>query len=219
MSQRVLNINFHGIGTPPDRISEAERAVWVPRSCLAEILDRATREPEIGLSFDDGNSSDVEVAVPMLLERGLTAAFFIVSDRLGEAGYVSPGDVAAIARAGMAVGSHGATHRPWRALDEAELGRELTRSRATLEDHAGAAVTSAACPFGVYDRRVLRAVRGAGYERIFTSDGGVAQADQWLQPRTSLRAWDDGALIDQVRATGGLAGAALRGKRMVKAWR
>ncbi|MGH2884538.1 MAG: polysaccharide deacetylase family protein, partial [Solirubrobacteraceae bacterium] len=184
MSGRVLNINFHGIGTPPQRVSDAERVVWVSQACLAEILDRAIEEPEIRLSFDDGNACDIDVAVPMLAERGLSAAFFLVSERLGKAGYVSANDICDMARAGMTVGSHGATHRPWRNLAPAELAQELTTSRATLEDHAGVPVASAACPFGAYDRRVLRAVRQAGYERLFTSDGGLASPDEWLQPRT-----------------------------------
>ncbi len=51
---------------------------------------------------------------------------------------------------------------------------------------SSAAVTQAACPFGAYDRRVLRSLRGYGYERVFTSDGGRLRADRWLQARNSV---------------------------------
>jgi hypothetical protein len=50
----------------------------------------------------------------------------------------------------------------------------------------GVAVDEAACPFGSYDRKVLRALRSAGYKRVFTSDGGSTSSRAWLASRTSV---------------------------------
>ena len=44
----------------------------------------------------------------------------------------------------------------------------------------------AACPFGAYDRAVLSGLRRAGYRFVYTSDGGSAVKDQWLQARTTI---------------------------------
>ena len=82
----------------------------------------------------------------------------------------------------MRIASHGLAHRPWRGLGATELAAELEGSRRLLEAAAGRPVTHAACPFGSYDRRVLHALREAGYERVFTSDGGRRGARAGSRP-------------------------------------
>ena len=55
-----------------------------------------------------------------------------------------------------------------------------------------------AIPFGSYDRHVLRWLRAVGVTRAYTSDGGRARPDAWLQARTSLRHDMDAAWIARV---------------------
>jgi peptidoglycan/xylan/chitin deacetylase (PgdA/CDA1 family) len=86
----------------------------------------------------------------------------------------------------MTVGSHGCRHQRWRELDDDTLQDDLGVSRRILGEITGMAVTTAACPFGSYDRRVLRALKHAGYTTVYTSDGGTAGAGAWLCPRTSV---------------------------------
>jgi peptidoglycan/xylan/chitin deacetylase (PgdA/CDA1 family) len=139
------------------------------------------------ITFDDGNYSDVSHALPELAARGMTARFFVVAGRLGEAGFLSRADVRELARSGMKIGCHGMEHRSWRGMTSAEVRRELHIARAVIEDASQTEVLSAACPFGDYDRRVLRHLRAAGYTAVFTSDGGIARSGAWLQPRTTIR--------------------------------
>jgi peptidoglycan/xylan/chitin deacetylase (PgdA/CDA1 family) len=218
-ASNVININFHGIGEPPTWISDSERTVWMPIPGFGAVLDCIADQPDIRLTFDDGNASDVEVALPMLVERGLRATFFVVADRIDRLGYLSATDLKELAGHGMGIGSHGLSHRSWRGLDDRALAHELASSRSLIEHAAGVAVYSAACPFGSYDRRVLRGLRAGGYARVFTSDGGAARAGSWLQPRTSLRRWDDEAAIERIRSSGALQRATERAKRVAKAWR
>ena len=56
-----------------------------------------------------------------------------------------------------------------------------------IAEAAGEPVTSAACPFGAYDRQVLAALRRHGYSQVFTSDRRRARLGDWLQPRYSIR--------------------------------
>jgi peptidoglycan/xylan/chitin deacetylase (PgdA/CDA1 family) len=216
---RVFNFTFHGIGEPPGRVSDAERDVWVSEPLFQKMLDRVAGEEDIRLTFDDGNVSDAEVVVPSLTERGLQATFFVVADRIGRPGYLSATDLREFAALGMTIGSHGLSHRSWRELDDRALSGELAGSRRLIEDAAGVSVTLAACPFGAYDRRVVRHVRDAGYLAAFTSDGRAAHAADWLQPRISLRRWDNETAIDRALAAGGLRAASKRVKGLVKAWR
>lgn len=190
-------VNVHGVGDPPPRtLHEGEDDVWISVGQLEGLLDAAVGRPDVVITFDDGNLSDLEIGLPRLLERGLRARFFPCAGLLGEPGRIDPSGVRELQRAGMVVGSHGWAHRDWRELDwgprgAAEVADEMVRARRDLERLTGSEVTEVAVPFGSYDRHVLRALRRTGVRRVYTSDGGRARADAWLQPRTSIHADDD----------------------------
>jgi peptidoglycan/xylan/chitin deacetylase (PgdA/CDA1 family) len=131
------------------------------------------------------------VALPELRHRGLAARFFVVADRLDSPGYLTGDEMRELSDAGMAIGSHGFHHSSWRRLGDGELGDDLERARSTLESVLARPVTEASCPFGEYDRRVLRQLRRLGHERVYTSDGGRARAGAWLQARNTVTAgWE-----------------------------
>jgi len=222
MSQRIYNINFHGVGTPPSEIGASERRVWISQSFFAKSLDVLTisRIP-VRISFDDGNVSDYEVALPELSARNLNADVFIVADRIGTPNYLSAAQIREMHRLGHRIGNHGMHHESWRGLQDEDLQQKLRVARQTIEDIIGAAVTVAACPFGEYDRRVLRTLRSCGYKTVYTSDGGCAVPDAWLQPRETV--WND-TTIDDLKRTlsmhpAGPQNAVRRMKRFVKQWR
>jgi peptidoglycan/xylan/chitin deacetylase (PgdA/CDA1 family) len=177
-------LTFHGLGEPPKSVGESERRVWVPVGWLHAILQALSGR--VQLTFDDGNSSDTELVLPALQENERTARFFPLAGRIDQPGYLGAEDIAALSAAGMTIGSQGVQHRPWRTLPDRELEQELLGSRTRLGEIVGHEVTEAACPFGSYDRRVLRALRAAGYERVFNSDGGTCPASAWLSARTTV---------------------------------
>jgi peptidoglycan/xylan/chitin deacetylase (PgdA/CDA1 family) len=221
MSTPILNFTFHGIGDPPESVSVEERDVWLSRADFAASLDAIRALPSKStVSFDDGNASDLEIALPALLERRMGATFFVVAARLGEPGYLDAEDLRALCEAGMAIGLHGMHHQRWRGLSECELDEEIVAARRLLEGEVGAPLEAAACPFGAYDRRVLRRLDEAGLRTVFTSDGGWASSGAWLQARNTLRAGDGAAAVAAVAAADGTAA---RGKRrlktLVKRWR
>ena len=184
---RELIITFHGLGEPPRGASEAERKVWVPVAWLEAVLG-ALPPRGVSVGFDDGNRSDAEHALPALLRAGRTARFFVLAGQLDDPARLSVADVQRLRGAGMQIGSHGLHHRDWRAVADDELHAELVDSRRTLREISGDGVEEAACPFGSYDRRVLAALRSAGYRRTFTSDGGSCSSNAWLAARTTITA-------------------------------
>jgi peptidoglycan/xylan/chitin deacetylase (PgdA/CDA1 family) len=163
-----------------------------------QVLDAVVARSDIRLTFDDGNASDVEIALPRLGERGLTAEFFLLAGMLGEPGRVDRAGVRSLLEAGMAIGSHGWSHRDWRRIDEVQAREELDDAHRVLAGLTGAPVSRVAVPFGSYDRHVLRRLRAAGVTRAYTSDGGRTRPDAWLQARTSLRHDIDAAWITRV---------------------
>jgi peptidoglycan/xylan/chitin deacetylase (PgdA/CDA1 family) len=194
----VLNICFHGIGTPQRSVDQDEAVYWVGVSAYLRILDEIATWPSVAISFDDANASDIQAGLPALAERGLTATFFVLAGRLGSPGSLASGDVRELTRHDMTVGSHGMSHRSWRAMGPADRQAELVEARQVIEDASGHAVTQAACPMGRYDRRLLADLRRLGYPRVYTSDRRPAGRGSWLQPRFSVR---QGDTPESLRAT------------------
>ncbi|OXM59258.1 polysaccharide deacetylase family protein [Amycolatopsis vastitatis] len=189
----------HGIGRPARQLDPGEDERWLTVAQFERVLDVAANREDVGLTFDDGNASDVEIALPRLAERGLAAEFFPLAGRLGQRGYVDRDGLRELVRAGMKIGSHGWEPRDWRRLDDRHARRELTDAPKLLGDLCGQPVRRYSLPFGAYDRRVLARLRQAGATRVYTSDGGGARRDDWLQARTELRHdldrdWLDGVL-------------------------
>lgn len=218
MAARELILTFHGLGDRiPDAATAAERKVWVPVAWFEAIVAALPRDG-VAIAFDDGNSSDAELALPVLERLGRSARFFILAGKIGAPGHLSAAEISALHDAGMTIGSHGLRHRDWRASADTELDAELAGSRRVLEDLLGVTVTEAACPFGSYDRRVLRALRRTGYRRVYNSDGGSSSARAWLAPRTTVHSERPLEHWLRLAAGGGSErpGAVRRAKRLVK---
>jgi peptidoglycan/xylan/chitin deacetylase (PgdA/CDA1 family) len=221
VNRTLVNLCFHGVGEPQRPLEPGEREYWVSVPQFEELLDEVRGRPDVRLSFDDGNASDVEIALPRLRERGLSATFFLLAGRLDSPGSVRSDGVRALRREGMAIGSHGYAHRSWRHLDPRATREELVTAAERLAELTGGQhVDEAACPRGEYDRRSLRALRSCGYRRVFTSDRLPASPGAWLQPRYSLRERDDVPFLRTLLRTDRTRpGTAVRAKQLVKRWR
>ena len=220
-TRSVVILNVHGIGPVSRPLEPGEDRVWVSVDQFERVLDAVAGRPDVRFTFDDGNASDVEIALPRLVEANVKAEFFICAGLLGRPGRVNEDGVRALLAAGMPVGSHGWLHRDWRQVDETEASQEFVEAHRVLEDLIGSPVTTAAIPFGSYDRHVLRRLRRARLDRVYTSDGGRARPDAWLQARTSLhgdldQAWISRILNDAVPLVRLVYGTAARA---VKRWR
>ena len=124
--------------------------------------------PEI--TFDDGHSSDFEIALPALHARGLRAWFFITVGWTGRrSGYMDWNQIRALQQEGQTIGAHGWSHALLTQCSEKELEIELTKAKLTLEDKLGAAVATMSLPGGRYNKHVLAACQEAGYTQVFTS--------------------------------------------------
>jgi peptidoglycan/xylan/chitin deacetylase (PgdA/CDA1 family) len=213
----VVNLCFHGIGAPERDLEPDEDRYWVGEEQFGELLEVAGGEPRIRITFDDGNASDAEIALPALRHAGLSATFFVIAGRIGERGSLSAGQVRELSAAGMTVGNHGLRHRSWRSLDGRALEEELVEARAAIAEAAGRPVKEASCPFGEYDRQVLGALRERGYRRVFTVDEAPADPNSWLQARYTIRSTDTPASLERILAARNGPVASLR--TAVKRWR
>jgi peptidoglycan/xylan/chitin deacetylase (PgdA/CDA1 family) len=189
----VFWLNFHGLGQPGRPLPPGEDEYWIEPGFFGEILDSVQGRDDVGITFDDSNESDFTLALPLLKERKMKARFFVVARRIGEKGSLSAEQIRLLCAEGMAVENHGMSHRNWMQLNETELREELVEARELVGQVTGMSVTEAACPFGGYNRRVLRMLREAGYRKVYTSDRGIARAETWIQPRITIRRCDNPA--------------------------
>lgn len=144
------------------------------------------------LTFDDGNASDYSVVYPILKRYGLKATFFVVTNSIGSAGYVSWDQLKEMSRSGMSVQSHTHTHPFLSQCTDAQVKEELALSRKMLEEHLSTAVRILSIPGGDWGERFRPIVEECGYEAVCTSMQGINQSpvDLYSLERLSIRRSD-----------------------------
>ncbi len=143
---------------------------------------------EVNITFDDGNDTDLKVALPRLLANGRRAKFFVCAGRMDRPGYLERAQLRELAAAGMTIGCHGYDHLSWPNADDDQLQHELQDAKRSIEDIVGRSVNVASAPFGALDRRAVRAVAQAGFTCLYSSSGGFATGTTGLIPRNTLTA-------------------------------
>ena len=206
------------------QLAALRRSGWtaIDLASFADGLDQANApavrrgrftDRAVLLTFDDAFASFEQHAWPELERVGWPTTLFVVTDFVGRRASWDlplPGRrvphldwpaLRDLVRAGVGIGSHGATHRDLRRLDDAALRSELDGSRRVLEDGLGVAVGAVAYPFGRADARVRTAARAAGYSLGFSMwlPGSRGALDRFaLRRHGGYRIDGPGAVLDKV---------------------
>ena len=156
------------------------------------------------ITFDDGFRSVRDAALASLRRFGYPAVLFVATDFIGGRNSFDENtdepvermcdveDLVALERAGVAVQSHGASHRAFSDLGAGEQEDELARSKAVLERALRNRVEAIAFPYGDTGKdatAVKEALRRTGYRAAFTYGGGVVSlpaADPYGLPRIAM---------------------------------
>ena len=146
----------------------------------------ANGDSVIAVTFDDGDASVIDVAWPLLAERGIQATVFVLSERIDRPGSLSTADLRTLAAAGWEIASHGAAHVYYPDVSAATIAADLAAGIAAIEAATGATPRCFAFPFGGYDARVT-AIVARFHPCAVTSAPGLAEADAALlaRPATS----------------------------------
>jgi peptidoglycan/xylan/chitin deacetylase (PgdA/CDA1 family) len=151
------------VSIPPE-IFQAQME-WLVRAGMPVVSLTAIRETPgaVALTFDDGFRNFFEYAFPVLESHGFPATVFVISEFCGRrndwpsqpqnAGIPTLelmrwSEVEQVARSGITIGCHTATHPRLSRLSEAEIENELGTSRAAIEEHTGRPVDAFAYPYG-----------------------------------------------------------------------
>jgi peptidoglycan/xylan/chitin deacetylase (PgdA/CDA1 family) len=156
----------------------ATRRAGVSMDQIHRALVAGTPVPEswVGITFDDGNASDYQHALPILAQYGFRATFFICGERVNTE--MPPAQLRAMHDGGMHIGSHAMRHMFMTTLDAVSEEAELVRSRELLAGIIGASVDHFAPPGGRWSQRTEGALKRAGYVAVSSSRYGFNRSDK-----------------------------------------
>jgi peptidoglycan/xylan/chitin deacetylase (PgdA/CDA1 family) len=181
----------HDVGSPysiPVRQFEAhldllKRTGFETVSCRqllnATLWGRPLSQRAVLITFDDGYSSFMERAVPALVNRGMTATFFLVAGEIGgknrwdvAKGYpqrslMSHETIKQLIREGFEIGSHGLTHRDLSTCRDRELEVEILNASQIIQSAFGISPPSFAYPYGSYSQACVPFLQAAGHRLAF----------------------------------------------------
>jgi peptidoglycan/xylan/chitin deacetylase (PgdA/CDA1 family) len=146
-------------------------------------------EKPILLTFDDGYGGHYEHVYPLLKKYGYPAVFSIYTSKVGDntgRSHVTWEQLRQMAADPLIViAAHSVTHPPdLRELPDDKLRMEVMESKRLLETQLGIPIRYFTYPTGLYDDRVVRLVREAGFLAALTMDdadeGFAEQSDNLL---------------------------------------
>jgi peptidoglycan/xylan/chitin deacetylase (PgdA/CDA1 family) len=132
---------------------------------------------QIIITFDDGHISIYTIAMPILLEYGFPAVFFITVKNIGTSNGVSWQQLREMADNGMSIQSHTMTHPFLSDLPPKEIRWELQESKTILEQQLGQPVDYLSLPGGRCNSTVKNIAMEVGYKAVCTSIVGYNDAN------------------------------------------
>lgn len=199
-------LGYHKIGKPPgdwetwfyvptatfrDHLTYLRDHGWeiIDTARLFAALDGVSVLPQRSalLTFDDGYASFIHDALPVLLELGLPAVMFMPTDYIGQwndfdrdneppEALCGWPELLTLARSGVSIQSHGASHSRMSALDSSAQARELLDSKQALENSLAQPVSLFSFPYGDWGASVGSlddALVRTGYRAACLYGGGV----------------------------------------------
>ncbi|MFK8068364.1 MAG: polysaccharide deacetylase family protein [Gammaproteobacteria bacterium] len=147
---------------------------------LDDALKLSATEKVVVITFDDGDITNYTAAFPQLMKRAMPAEFYITTDWIGNEYSMSADQLRELDQAGMAVDSHGKTHKYLSDLNDEEMRLELEVSKKTLEEILGKKIYTIALPGGRGDHRTRTIAKQLGYTKLGTS--ALGYNDQKTDP-------------------------------------
>lgn len=166
--------------------------------------ERALPPRALLLTFDDAYVDLLEVAGPIMAERGVPSVVFAVAGKLGGTNEwdnrrrattlrLLDGDgLRAAAAYGVETGAHTTSHLPLPTVAEERLDEEIAGAGRRLEQAGLPRPRTFSYPYGQWSPQLARMTREAGYDLAVTVEWGVVgpDSDRFALPRIEVHASD-----------------------------
>lgn len=176
------------------QIAEIKRGGYTPMAIpdLLRALEEGRELPDktVGFSADDAYRSVFTEAWPRLKAAGIPLTVFVATDAVdqGLSNFMSWDQIRALAKDGVTIGSHSASHLHMADTPPARNGHEIARANARFQAELGFVPELFAYPFGETSLAVREQVKAAGYRFAFGQHSGVVnpQSDFFYLPRFAV---------------------------------
>lgn len=191
---------------------------WIGEQRLAVSLEQVARfcrgdgelaDGSVLVTIDDGFRSTLEIAAPILRRYGVPAVAFVTTGAIASRGadaaeaFLDWDELRALAAAGVAIGSHGHTHRSMASLPLDEMRDEARRSKDLIERCLGSEAGSFAYPYGMRrdeSPQTARVLAECGYRSVFISQHGAIRprSDPLRLPRIKVEGGEPLSMFRQL---------------------
>lgn len=125
---------------------------------------RAIPKNTIVITFDDGYENNYTEAFPILKKYNLPATIFIITDFIGNPGYMNREQLKELSDSGIiTIASHTVHHPVLTKIGAAEAKKEIKESKAMLEELLARPIELFSYPLGAFDAGVRQEVMSVGY--------------------------------------------------------
>jgi peptidoglycan-N-acetylglucosamine deacetylase len=114
-------------------------------------------------SWDDGDRSDLRLA-GLLNSKQVRGTFYVPINQYRAGPVLNKANLKSLSSEGFEIGAHGVSHQYLPRLSAAMLARDVRTCKEILENTLGEQVSMFCYPGGRYNRRVIRALKKAGYK-------------------------------------------------------
>jgi peptidoglycan/xylan/chitin deacetylase (PgdA/CDA1 family) len=151
-----------------DAIQRAGYTTIDPDQYLAHLTTGAPLPPKpVLLTFDDGQGSQITVALPELRRRSMVGTFFVMTVVLDKPHWMSRQDLRRLDSAGMTVAAHTWDHHRADRYGGTDWRTQLDQPRAELESILRKPVRHFAYPYGAWSPTDFPHLSSAGYRTAF----------------------------------------------------
>ncbi|RKX92842.1 MAG: hypothetical protein DRP84_09370 [Spirochaetes bacterium] len=150
---------------------------------LVNYITKGTSLPPkpIIITFDDGQRSQLETALPILKKYGLKATIFVTTDPTASVFKdtwhidrpLTKQQIKELSKAGVSIQSHTVTHPILPELTDEEVLFEFKESKKILESIIDKPVQFLSIPLGFCNKRIKKLAKQAGYKAICTANVGT----------------------------------------------
>jgi len=184
---------YHYIRTPPSQVADllGYRLSVSPQSFQAQMswLAMAGYHPvtlddvrsyfagktplpakPVIITFDDGYADLYTNAYPILLSHGFKAVAYVVTNFVGQRGYLTKAEILEMDHNRIEIASHTVNHPNLARSSYGSVVYELVASKRWLEALLGHPVLDFAYPSGQFNLQVIDALQSAGYDTAVTVD-------------------------------------------------
>lgn len=180
-------INVDDLARDLDAVVASGRIVQTATDLDAALRSLPVSEwPRCAVTFDDGYASFVDLALPLMLDRGLPVTLYVTTGQLDTPGMMSASAVRDIAGPRVEIGAHSVHHPHLDLVPDAEARAEIQGSRDWVAELLGAEPPGFAYPHGSFHRRVRDAVRECGFTNAYAVKNALSTSDDDPYARARL---------------------------------